>query len=85
MATLLVYDSTLTGGPRLHDPSLLAPSLGLRFPRWKVSLLLYHFLPLPIPFSLFIDRVNLGDLGEGKAGRHRLYYLFRSIPPSVGL
>ena len=69
MVTPPIYDSTLIGGPRLHDPGLLAPSLGLDFLQWEVFPLLHHFLPFLIPFSLVIDEVSLGDLGRGKGGK----------------
>ena len=85
LVTPPVCNSTLIGGPRLHDPGLLAPFLGLSFLRWEVSPLFHHFLPFLIPFSLFIGGVNLGDLGGGKGGRLKLYCLFKSVPPNVGL
>ena len=85
LVTLPIYDRNLTREPRLHDPGLLAPSLGLGFLRWEVSPLLHPLFPLLIPFSLFISEVNLGDLGKGKGGKLRLNCLFRNVPPNVGL
>ena len=85
LVTPHVYNSTLTKRSCLHDPDLLGPSLGLGFLRWEVSPRLHHFIPLWIPFSLFISKVSLGDLGRGKGGRLWLNYHFRSISPNIGL
>ena len=79
MVTSLVYDSTLTRGPCLHNPGMFAPFLGLGFLGWKVSPLLHHLISLLNSFSLFVSKVRLGNLSRRKSGEFGLDCLLRHI------
>ena len=85
MVTSLVYDSTLTRGPCLHNPGMFAPFLGLGFLGWKVSPLLHHLISLLISFSLFVSKVRLGNLSRRKSGEFGLDCLFGHVASNMGL